>query len=124
IRLNLENRARIPFDILIDICARVNLQPGNAIIESLIKGLKKQKALDELIASKGFDKWDSRLTGMRNELLEQKLEHNKKFKENMVEKFEFLRNQRMTEQAGKVLKRLIELYPDDKALADMRQRFD
>jgi len=124
IRLNLENRSRIPFDIMIDICARANLQPGNSIIESLIKGLKKQKALDELIASKGFDKWDSRLTGMRNELLEQKLEHNKKFKENMVEKFEFLRNQRMTEQAGKVLKRLIELYPEDKALNEMRHRFD
>jgi len=100
------------------------LQPGHSVLESLLKGLKKQKALDEIISSKGWDKWEPRLTAMRNELVENKIEHHKKFKENMVEKYEFLKNQRMTEQAGKVLKRMLELFPEDESLKGMRREFE
>jgi tetratricopeptide (TPR) repeat protein len=123
-RLGLEERTRIPFDLLIDLCARANLQPGASVQESLLKGLKKQKALDEIISSRGWDKWEPRLGAMRNELIELKIEENKKVKENMVEKFLFLKNQRMTEQAGRVLKRMIELFPEDTSLGKMQREFD
>src|SRR5665213_1800977 len=123
-RLGLEHKVRIPFDLMIEMSAKANLQPGQSVLESLLKGLKKQKALDEIISSKGWDKWDPRLTAMRNELVENKIEHHKKFKENMIEKYEFLKNQRMTEQAGKVLKRMLELFPEDESLKVMRREFE
>jgi hypothetical protein len=124
LRLALENKTRIPFDILIDMSARANIQPQPAILDSLIKGLKKQKALDEIINSRGWDKWETRIPGMRNELVEGKIEHQKKFKQNMMEKFEFLKNERMNDQAGRVLRRLLELYPDDKSLQVLQHEFD
>lgn len=124
IKEGLENKTRVPFDLLIDLSARVNIQPPPSVIESLLKGLKKQHALDEVITSKGWDKWDTRLTAMRAELIEQKVELNKNFKENMIEKYMFLKNQRMTEQAGRVLKRLLELFPEDPSLAEMKKEFD
>jgi tetratricopeptide (TPR) repeat protein len=124
VRVGLENKTRVPFDLIIELCARANIQPGGSVLESLLKGLKKQRALDEIMSSRGWDKWDPRIPAMRNELLEQKVENNRQFKENMIEKFEFLKNQRMTEQAGQVLKRLKELYPDDPALTQMQKDFD
>ncbi|MGZ3723298.1 MAG: tetratricopeptide repeat protein [Bdellovibrionales bacterium] len=124
IRLSLENKTRIPFDLLIELFARANVQPSGSVLESLMKGMKKQRALDEIISSRGWDKWEPRIPATRNELLEQKVQHQKQFKENLVEKFEFLKNQRMTEQAGQVLKRLKGLYPDDPALVQMQKDFD
>lgn len=124
IRHAFENKTRAPFDLLIELCARANVKPGGTVIESLLKGLKKQRALDEIISSRGWDKWDSRLAAMRNELLEQKIENVKQFKENMFEKFHFLKNQRMTEQAGQVLKRLKQLYPDDPTLVQLQKDFE
>jgi tetratricopeptide (TPR) repeat protein len=124
IRIGLENKTRVPFDLMIELFARANVQPGGSVLESLLKGLKKQRSLDEVMSSRGWDKWEPRLPAMRNELLEQKVENNRQFKENMIEKFEFLKNQRMTEQAGQVLKRLQELYPGDQALEQMQKTFD
>lgn len=119
----LDNKARVPFDLLVDICARANVQPSNTILESLLKGLKRQHAFDEILSSRGWDKWELRLPAMRNELLEQKVDNNRKYKESLIEKFEFLKNQRLTEQAGQVLKRLKELFPEDEQLAQMERDF-
>ncbi len=122
--LTLESKQRIPFDLYIAMCARANLQPNKSILESLIKGLKKQKAHEDILACKGWDKWDPRFGRARAELLEQKLREQRQQKENLKEKFHFLKNQRMTEQAGRVLRRMLELYPDDGELKAFKSEFD
>jgi tetratricopeptide (TPR) repeat protein len=124
LRQSCENKARVPFDILIDICARGNLQPQGSIMEGLLKGMRKQKAFDDILSAKGWDKWDKRLSQLRNELVEKKVEDKRKFKENLLEKFWFLKNQRMTEQAGRVLKRMIDLYPEDPEFPKLKADFD
>lgn len=120
----LEKKTRAAFDLLIEICARGNVQPGESVLESFFKGVKKQNAFDEILASRGWDKWDSRIQATREEWLEHKIEKNRQFKQSLIEKFEFMRAERMTEQAGRELKRLIQLYPEDEQLQEMHKSFE
>jgi hypothetical protein len=120
----LKAKLRVPFDLLIQLCTQQAIKPTPIAIESLIKGLRKQGALDELIGSPGWDRWDKRLRQMRTQLLERKIAEQKRFKDGLLEKFEFLQSQRMTEQAGRVLRRMVELYPEDPHFAELKSRFD
>lgn len=124
IRQMLSTKQRIPYDFLIETAGAALIQPKPVVLESLLKGLKKQNALDEVFVAKQWDKWEKRLPALRAELVEKKAQEQKQFKENLVEKFWFLRNQRMTEQAGRVLRRLIELYPEDQELVKLKSDFD
>lgn len=117
-------KERVPYDMLMQLTGEAMIQPKTAVLESLQKGLKKQNALEDVFASREWDKWDSRITLIRNELLEAKVREQGQFKANMIEKFEFLKNQRMNEQAGRVLRRLVELYPDDPELKKIRQNYE
>jgi len=120
----LEAKGRIPYDFLIALCGQAYLQPKPVVLESLVKGLKKQNATADLFAGRQWDRWDQRLMEMRNELLELKIKEQQQFKENLVEKFWFLKNQRMTEQAGRVLRRMLELFPEDPSLHKIKRDYD
>lgn len=120
----LEEKGRIPFDILIALTGQAFIKPKSIVIEALIKGLKKQNAREEVFSGRQWDRYDSRLAQMRNEMIEERVKRRNEFKENMREKFDFLKNQRMTEQAGRLLRRMIELYPEDLELAKLKEDFD
>lgn len=119
-----ESKQRVPYDLFIDLCATGKLEPAKTVLESLFKGLRKQKAFDDILTSKGWDKLDDRIPQARNELIQKKVDGKRKFKENLLEKFWFLRNQRMTEQAGRVLKRMLEIYPEDEEFAKLKLDYD
>ncbi len=121
---SLENKQRVPYDLLIESCARANIKPGRAVLASLHKGLKRGDAFTDILAAKGWDKWDQSLSTLRNEQLELKVIEQKKYKEQMVEKFHFLQSQRMLDQAGKLLRRLLELYPTDGKIQNFKSEFD
>lgn len=120
----LKNKARIPFDLLIQIMTEADLAPKSAVIESVMKGARKQAAVDELIGPRGWDEYDKRFAQMREQLLTQKNSEQHKFKDGMLEKFQFLQSQRMTEQAGRLLRRMVELYPDEIEFKKLKQHFD
>lgn len=124
IRQLLASKQRIPYDFLIETAGNALIQPKPVILESLLKGLRKQNALDEIFVAKQWDKWEKRLPQLRLELVEKKVTEKKQFKDNLVEKFWFLRNQRMNDQAVRVLRRLMELYPEDTELAKIKTEFD
>jgi hypothetical protein len=120
----LDSKERIPYDMLMAMTGQALIQPKSAVIESVLKGLKKQDANEDVFASREWDKWDKRFGALRNELLEAKVKEQSQFKSNMVEKFEFLKNQRMNQEAGRVLRRMVELYPDDPELQKIKQNYD
>jgi len=120
----LDVKERIPYDMLMALTGQALIQPKSAVLESVIKGMKKQGANEDVFASREWDKWDKRLPALRAELLEAKVKEQRQFKANMVDKFEFLKNQRMTEQAGRVLRRMVELYPDDPELRKIKQTYE
>lgn len=120
----LDSKERIPYDMLMQLTGGALIQPKPAVLESVMKGLKKQSANEDVFASREWDKWDKRIPALRNELLEAKVKEQQQFKANMIDKFEFLKNQRMAEQAGRVLKRMVELYPDDPDLQKIKQNYE
>lgn len=120
----IENKNRIPYDMMIEMFGLKNIEPKASVIEALLKALKRQNAIADLFAARQWDRFDKRLTSMRNEMVEAKVKEQRAFKENMLDKFWFLRNQRMVDQAGKVLRRMLELYPEDESLQKIKDDFD
>ncbi|NJM10104.1 MAG: hypothetical protein HC883_04255 [Bdellovibrionaceae bacterium] len=81
-----ETKSRIPFDLLIALTGEAYIQPKLIVLESTVKGLKKQSASEDLFASRQWDKWDPRFAQMRNELVETKVRSKNEFKENFGRK--------------------------------------
>ncbi|MGE4132463.1 MAG: tol-pal system YbgF family protein [Bdellovibrionales bacterium] len=120
----LAHKGRIPYDALIEMCNRNRVRPTKIVIESVLKGVRKQEGVEELISATGWDKWDQRFSVMRRELLGRRVSSAVQMKETMLEKFQFLHNQRLTEQAGRVLRRMLDLFPEDNSLKKMKADFD
>lgn len=120
----IENKNRIPYDMMIEMLGAKNIEPKTSVMEALLKGLRRHSAQADLFAARSWDRFDKRLLEIRNEMVEAKVKEQRQFKDNMMDKFFFLRNQRMMDQAGHVLRRMIELYPEDEALKKIKQDFD
>ncbi|MBX3021946.1 MAG: hypothetical protein KF799_09745 [Bdellovibrionales bacterium] len=120
----LKGKARIPFDLFVQICTHAGLKPKSTVVASVLKGARKQAATDELIGPRGWDRFDTRFQQIRTHLLKQKTSEQKHFKDGLLEKFEFLQSQRMTEQAGRVLRRMVELYPEDIQFRKLKDNFE
>lgn len=120
----LKVKQRIPFDLFIQICSDRGIRPSNAVVQALLKGIRKRGALDELIGPRGWDAYDERISQAREQLLHRKASEKRKFKDGLLEKFQFLKSQRMTEQAGRVLRRMVELYPEDSQFKKLKADFE
>lgn len=120
----LKAKLRIPFDLLIQLSAKSFLKPQPIVVKALLKGVQKQNAEEELIGPTGWDRFSSKIGEIRDELLDKVFKEQAQFKDNLVEKFEFLQNQRMGEQAARVLRRMVELYPDETRFAKLKKDFD
>lgn len=120
----IENKNRIPYDMMIEMLGAKNIEPKTSVMEALLKGLRRHGANADLFAARSWDRFDKRLVEMRNEMVEAKIKEQRQFKDNMIDKFHFLRNQRMVDQAGQVLRRMIELYPEDESLKKLKEDFD
>ncbi|MGE0525961.1 MAG: hypothetical protein AB7G93_16110 [Bdellovibrionales bacterium] len=116
----LQGKLRVPLDLYLEICTEVHLKPSRLHTAALMKGMRKQAASDEILVSRGWDRFDPRLKQMREELLGRKIEEQRRFKDDMMEKFEFLQAQRMNEQAGRLLRRMIEIFPEDEKLQQLK----
>jgi tetratricopeptide (TPR) repeat protein len=121
---SLSSKTRVPFDIIIELTRKASVRPGTTAVEALLKGIRKQQATEDLLSARGWDPWDKRFNLIRKEILEKRVTDSRKAKEAMFDKFNFLRNQRLVEQAGRVLRRMLELYPEDKDLVKTKQEFD
>ena len=63
----LRKKQRVPFDLFLRLCAAAKLKPTRSLLESLLKGVRKQRAQEDLIAINGLEKWDERLANIREE---------------------------------------------------------
>jgi tetratricopeptide (TPR) repeat protein len=120
----LASKERVPFDILIEVTAASGIRPGKTAVEAILKGLRKQNATEEVLSATGWDQHDERFNLIRRERLDKRVGEAKAAKESMLDKFNFLKGQRLVEQAGRVLRRMLELYPDDKEFIKIKQDFD
>lgn len=120
----LKAKMRIPFDLIVQVTSKSRLKPTPIVVEALLKGVRKQNAAEEMIGPTGWDHFDRRFQEQREDLLAKKVANQRAFKDGLLEKFEYLQSQRMTEQAGRVLRRMVELYPDDPGFAKLKAEFE
>ena len=121
-RLN-ENQ-RVHWGFLIEALALSGLDPSNTVVEATTKGLKRQNASEDLWAARSFDMHDARFDEMRRAVAEQKASAERERKDSLLEKFHFLASQRMRDQAVRVLKHMIYLYPEDQHFRDLKSGFE
>lgn len=121
-RLN-ENQ-RVHWGFLIEALNLSGLDPSNTVIEATLKGLKRQNANEDLWAAQSFDIHDSRFEEMRRSVADKKSSAERERKEGLLEKFHFLASQRMRDQAVRVLKHMIYLYPDDAHFRELKSGFE
>jgi tetratricopeptide (TPR) repeat protein len=110
--------------LIIQLSSKAHLKPLPIVVEALLKGARKQGAVEELIGPVGWDRYDKRFQENREALLEKKASDQRAYKDSLLEKFEFLQSQRMNEQAGRVLRRMVELYPEDRHFAKLKAEFE
>ena len=120
----IKNKDRIPFDVLVNLTAKFKIKPPNLITEAVLKGMRKLEALEDVISAKAWDSIDSRFAEVRNKILEKKYGEQNQFRENLKDKFHFLMNQRMEEQARRVLGRMLDLYPEDAEFLNLKDNFE
>lgn len=121
---SLKSKLRIPFDLVIRLTSDKGIKPSALALAAVVKGLRRQNAIPDLVCATGWDALDSRILQLREEFLADKNEEQKHFKKNLIEKYEFLLNQRMNDQASRVLRRLLQLFPEDISLQNLKSTFD
>jgi len=121
----LQRKERVPFDLIMALLSQVSAATvPSMILEAVIKGIRKQSASQDLMVFKQWDRLDSRLGDMRTQT-RQELKHSEEGnKEALIEKYEFLFNQRMFDQARRVLRQLKELLPSDPRIKKYQTELD
>lgn len=120
----LRNNQRIHWGYLIETFALCNLNPSNALIEAILKGIRRQKATDDLWSALSWDERDFRFAQLRSATMQKKVDNERERKVSLLEKFNFLTSQRMRDQAARVLNRMIFLYPEEQQFRDLQKAFD
>ncbi len=93
------------------------------VIESLIKGIRRQKASAELLVIHGLDHLDSRFSELRSQAFEQLSREDADRKKTLFERYEFLKAQLMLKEEGETLKLLQRLFPGDPDVLSLEQDF-
>ena len=119
---SLAAKNRVPFDIIITLCA--GARPSPSTVAAILKGIRKQNAVDEIVAADGLDSMDERIALTRRQLREQKIARGLAHKESLREKFQLLHGQRMSAPAGQALKAMLRLYPEDEEFRQLKENFD
>ena len=117
-------RIRIPWANYIDILARHKITPKKEVIESVIKGARRQEAVEDLTLSQAWDVHDSRFAEMRAQIYKERVGREHKQKEMLIEKLGFFQNQRLVEEENRVLKLLGKMYPGDEKIVALAKDFE
>lgn len=121
---SLERRAQIPWGLLIELLGQnqVNLSPS--VVESLRKGIKRQNAETMIWAAYSLDSLFPEFASMREGLAKKFSQAEERRKEELLEKFEFLKNQRLEKEALQVLRLLKSTYPHDSQIKSLSSGFE
>lgn len=115
------NKWSVHWGILIEILSQSQLTVPDEIMESILKGARKQNLVDLLVLSHVWDLKNPEVNHFRKRVLEKLKEEAAGKKETLWEKLGFLRTQRMVEEEGKLLRIMQRMYPED---ADIQREWN
>jgi tetratricopeptide (TPR) repeat protein len=120
----LERRARVCWGLLIELLSLPSLELPSSVIQSLEKGIRRQEALSEIWAVESFDGYLPEFKTAREKLGRDFAHSAGKRRTELLEKFEFLRSQRLDEEAKQVLRTLQTAFPDDSEVNQLLAQFE
>lgn len=119
----LKNKWPIHWGILIEITHRQNLKLEEEIIQSVLKGARKQNLVELLVLTRSWDTQVPEVSSFRRMVIEQLEDKARSLKDTLWEKLGFLRTQRMVEEEGKLLQRMQRMYPEDQKIRTELEEF-
>lgn len=116
-------KAPVPWGVYIALLEALTIQPDRQIIESVLKGARRQKNLESLSAVNFWDRYDKRFCEFRSTIKTQRHEEHLNKKQVMIEKIEFYRSQRMVDEEKRALKVLLKMFPNDSVIQEEHEKF-
>ncbi|MCB0407754.1 MAG: hypothetical protein KDD34_06070 [Bdellovibrionales bacterium] len=114
----------IPWGLYIRLLKLTGVTPNKEVIESVIKGAKRQNRVDTLALATDWESLDSRFKELRITVENDRHQKYKNKKQMLLDKVEFYRSQRMVDEEKRALKILLRMFPDDKDLVREYQKFE
>lgn len=118
-----ENRWAIHWGILLEITTQSQLFAEEEIVQSVLKGARKQNLVELLVLSHSWDTQVPEISSFRQSVFEKIEDKARNLKETLWEKLGFLRTQRMVEEEGKLLHKMQRMYPEDKVITSELEEF-
>ncbi|HAG92154.1 MAG TPA: hypothetical protein DCL41_09790 [Bdellovibrionales bacterium] len=119
----IENKNQISWSLLLSILSRSQMNLPTNLISSIEKGIKRQNADGEIWSVESLDFHFQNFPEIRRSFVENEKNAFHGRREELIEKFEFLKNQRLDLEARQVLRGLIESFPDDPTIKDLESNF-
>lgn len=124
IRSLLLKRLPIPWAAVAEAVGRSRVKPSDAEIDAIFDGAREQNAVAELVRSRQLDLWSRKFIDARGEVENvRKIELERK-KDEIRDKLQFLRANRLQEQEKQVLEEFRAIAPQDPQLVREQESFD
>lgn len=116
-------KAPVPWGHYIHLLDTLRINPNREVIESVIKGARRQKNLETLSMVRSWDRHDKRFHEFRSAIENKRRDDHDNKKQVMIEKIEFYRSQRMVDEEKRALKVLLKMFPNDIAIQEEHEKF-
>lgn len=122
----LSGDGRVPWGQFAEAIARSGSRPSESLIKALIKGAESQGALEELLRARQLDLFDKKglLKEKREELVGLREGKILEKKEDLKERIEFMRANRMIEEEVKLVEQAAELFPEELEIRKQKDSLD
>ena len=120
----LERKAKVPWSLLIDCLGKNAIKLSQSVIQSIDKGLRRQNAQSEVWSARTLDSDFPEFSVWRDTFIRERLNALKVRRSELLEKFEFLRSQRLENEARQVLRVLKSTYPGDSEIENLNANFE
>lgn len=113
----------VPWNLFMDLIERQKLKPTKHVIESVIKGVRRQKREEDLSLTDKWDKHDGRFLEIRERITKKRHEEFSERKGVLLDKLSFYRAQRMIHEEEKLLKIMRRMFPADQQIRNEFENF-
>lgn len=113
----------IPWNLFLELITRSQAAVPREVVESVLKGIRRQEREDDLLMVGSWDKIDPRFAEIREGIENRRDEEFGQKKNQMYERLSFYRSQRMFVEEEKLLKIMARMFPNDSAVFEEMNRF-
>lgn len=120
----LESNKQVPWSLLFEMLGRIPEDLPRSVVQSIEKGIRRQNSQDSVWPTLALDEYFPEFVDWRVSLAESFKNIDAERKNELLEKFHFLSNQRLENEARQVLRVLKSSYPEDSKIDELQSHFE